>query len=274
MRKSVTTKAPRGLWEPGKIYLTGDYIFVNEYHRGVHVIDNADPTAPEIVAFIPIPGNVDVAVRGTTLYADSYVDLVAIDISNPLQASEVGRLKDVFPYYELYPWVDWDWSYDDVYAEVDEAKGIVTGWVETDRKLELTFGVEEIYAVDVAAEGGATGTGGWMARLTIADDYLYALHDGYLDLFDISTPDSPAKWSKVSLAWDIETIFPYEDKLFIGSMTGMYIFDNSTPSNPTQLSQFTHATSCDPVIATADRAYVTLRSGTMYGGVFSAGSRW
>ena len=243
----------------------GNYIFVNEYRSGVHVIDNTDPSAPEIVAFIEISGNVDMAVRGTTLYADSYVDLVAIDISDPFQATEVGRLTDVFPYYERFPSVDWEWSFNDVYADVDERKGIVTGWAETDRKVEFTWGGAVVY--ELVADGGATsGIGGSMARFTVVDDYLYALHDGFIDLFDISTPQSPAKWAKISLAWDIETVFPYENKLFIGSMTGMYIFDNSSPSNPTLLSEFTHATSCDPVVAAGDRAYVTLRSGTTCGG--------
>ena len=36
------------------------------------------------------------AVRGNILYADSYSDLVALDISNPLEVKEISRQKDVF----------------------------------------------------------------------------------------------------------------------------------------------------------------------------------
>jgi hypothetical protein len=87
-----------------------------------------------------------------------------------------------------------------------------------------------------------------------------------MQLFNIETADNPVVYSKVSIDWDIETIFPYKDKLFIGSMTGMFIFDNSDPGNPQKIIEFEHATSCDPVVATDDYAYVTLRAGTMCGG--------
>ena len=59
----------------------------------------------------------------------------------------------------------------------------------------------------------------------------------------------------------IETIFPYEESLFIGSQTGMFIYDVSTPSSPSYLSEFVHVRSCDPVVVEGDYAYVTMRSG-------------
>ena len=74
----------QALKNPGKIYIYGNYIFLNEPDAGIHIIDNSQPTAPKNLAFIPIPGNVDLAVTGNTLYADSYSDLVTFDISNPL----------------------------------------------------------------------------------------------------------------------------------------------------------------------------------------------
>jgi hypothetical protein len=63
-------------------------------------------------------------------------------------------------------------------------------------------------------------------------------------------------------SWEIETIFPFKDKLFIGSMNGMYIYDVTNAASPSQLGQFTHVRSCDPVIADDNHAFVTLRSGT------------
>lgn len=58
-------------------------MYINERFEGIHVIDNRDPSSPQNVAFLDIPGNIDLAVNGDALYADSYVDLVTIDISNP-----------------------------------------------------------------------------------------------------------------------------------------------------------------------------------------------
>jgi hypothetical protein len=64
------------------------------------------------------------------------------------------------------------------------------------------------------------------------------------------------------MGWGIETIYPFQNKLFIGSRTGMFIFDLSNPAAPTQQGNFAHANSCDPVIADGQYAYVTLRGGT------------
>jgi hypothetical protein len=68
------------------------------------------------------------------------------------------------------------------------------------------------------------------------------------------------------VAWDIETIFPYKNSLFIGSASGMHIFDVTSPDEPVKLSTYTHVRSCDPVVVDDQYAYVTLRSGTTCAG--------
>jgi hypothetical protein len=100
-----------------------------------------------------------------------------------------------------------------------------------------------------------------MARFTIYDNYLYTVSQSDLLLFNIKNLNQPTQLSKINLGWGIETIFPYKDKLFIGSNTGMYIFDNKNPEKPERLSIFQHARACDPVIVHNDIAYVTLRTG-------------
>jgi hypothetical protein len=83
-----------------------------------------------------------------------------------------------------------------------------------------------------------------------------------MNLVDITDTRNPVIWNKLSIGFGIETIFPYGNKLFIGSNNGMYIYDNSNPASPVQLSVYSHITSCDPVVVEGDYAYVTLRSGT------------
>ncbi|HEY1021789.1 MAG TPA: hypothetical protein VGE06_05725, partial [Flavisolibacter sp.] len=78
---NIKSNAPRPIHEKGKIFLYGHYIFLNELNKGVHVINNSNPAAPVREAFIDVPGNIDIAVKGNTLYADLYTDLLAIDIS-------------------------------------------------------------------------------------------------------------------------------------------------------------------------------------------------
>lgn len=278
-RKPIETSDPRKLKETGKIYIKDDYIFINEKNEGVHVIDNSVPNDPRNIAFISIPGNIDIAVRDNILYADSYTDLVALDIANPASVQEVKRIEDVFENRYEDPWsmAEFGWGHD--YESVDPDKGIVVGWEKTGTRKHTDtwepertgFGcTDEAMMYQDSAGGGSvndsTGKGGSMAKFTIVDDYLYVLGGYDMQLFRIDEPADPTTWVTISIAWDIETIFPYEDKLFIGSMSGMYIYDNSDPSNPTMITQFAHATSCDPVYVQGDYAYVTLRGGTACGG--------
>lgn len=109
---------------------------------------------------------------------------------------------------------------------------------------------------------GSTGIGGSLARFTVANNHLYAVNKQSLKIFDVTSTENPVFVTDVNLGLGIETIFPYNDKLFIGSQTGMQIYDNSNPSNPKHLSTYAHIQSCDPVVADSNYAYVTLRSGS------------
>src|SRR5687767_3331329 len=57
VRLNVKSNAPQKVEKPGKIYIRGNFIFLNEIDKGIHVIDNSDPSAPNRIAFIDIPGN-------------------------------------------------------------------------------------------------------------------------------------------------------------------------------------------------------------------------
>jgi len=110
--------------------------------------------------------------------------------------------------------------------------------------------------------GGAGGTGGSTARFAISGNTLYAVNVKSLKAFDISTPGNPQAMGETAIGNDIETIFPKDNFLFIGSQSGMFIYDISNPSGPVQVGVYTHVISCDPVVANDDYAYVTLRNAT------------
>jgi hypothetical protein len=113
-----------------------------------------------------------------------------------------------------------------------------------------------------SAASSPFGTGGSMARFTIVNDYLYAVSDYNLNVVSISNGANPTVSNKINIGWGIETLYPFNNRLFIGSTTGMFIYDISTPTAPAKLGSFSHARSCDPVIADNTNAFVTLRSGT------------
>mgnify|MGYP003625113283 FL=1 len=102
-KKAIDVIAPIPMDESGKIYVYGDYIFVNEKYEGVHVVDNTDPKAPQKIAFIKIPGNVDVSVKGNYLYADSITDLIVLDISDINNIKTVNRLENVLRDNVIFP---------------------------------------------------------------------------------------------------------------------------------------------------------------------------
>lgn len=109
---------------------------------------------------------------------------------------------------------------------------------------------------------GTSGQGGSMACFTIVGDYMYAVTDTTLKTIDISDPAHPKAmpFKDQKLGFEIETIFSYDNKLFIGSRTGMYIYDITRPGFPQYLSMTEHLRSCDPVVAAGGYAYVTLNS--------------
>lgn len=83
---------------PGKICLYRQWVLLVENYKGIHLIDNTDPTNPVRRDFIRIPGCRDVAVGNGILYVDNAVDLVGIYVDfNALTAKEVSRKVRVLP---------------------------------------------------------------------------------------------------------------------------------------------------------------------------------
>lgn len=263
IRQDISVETPRALEEPGKLYFYGQYVLVGERNKGIHIIDNADPHQPVNLGFIAIPCNVDMAVYNDVLYADNCIDLLAIDISDPLNAQLIGRTENQF--YPLW----------------EEGNGQLAVYYETEEITELrdceSGGGVDIFGglrqEDIAistnesafsngSSNGGSGIGGSMARFTIAKDHLYIVTDWQLQVLQLENLSQPTLTSEIELWGGIETIFPHGDELYIGSNSGMFIFDNSTPSAPVQLSSLLHATACDPVFVKDQYAYVTLRDGT------------
>jgi hypothetical protein len=115
---------------------------------------------------------------------------------------------------------------------------------------------------DGGGDRGSEGKGGSMARFAIKGDYMYTVSVDSLKVFDISDPAVPRYFPNRNqrVGFDIETIFPMDEYLFIGARSGMYIYDISRPQFPEQLSEVTHFRSCDPVVAQGQYAYVTLNT--------------
>jgi len=127
LRSAVEVQAARPLDRLGRLYIYGDYLFLNERNEGIHVIDNHDPTQPVNIAFIRIPGNQEINIREGYLYADSYIDLVTLDLSDPMNVREVNRHQDVFP-YDAFQNIPYNISFRS--AVLESERGVVVSYVE------------------------------------------------------------------------------------------------------------------------------------------------
>ncbi|MCH7409205.1 hypothetical protein MM239_07360 [Belliella sp. DSM 111904] len=247
------------LENPGKIYIYGDFLLINEPQKGIHILDNSNPSSPESLNFIKIPGNVDLAVNSNMLYADNYLDLLVFDISNPRAIKQVQRVEDVFQnmYTDASSGTFMTLKDTILTAESNFMRGWWGGNIFWNRGGMLSF------SNDAASSGGGEsyGQGGSMARFTLMNAHLYAVDDYSLRVFDVQNKELPKFLSTIDLGWGIETIFPFQNKLFIGSNTGMHIYDATEPSSPTMMSVYQHVTACDPVVVNENHAFVTLRSG-------------
>jgi len=88
------------------------------------------------------------------------------------------------------------------------------------------------------------------------------VHNNALKVFSIGTTPGMQKGVDIQVSRVIETIYPFQGRLFLGTTTGMLVYGLSDPSKPTFISEFNHVNSCDPVVVADTIAYVTLRSGT------------
>ena len=269
LRSGIKTLPAQDLENPGKIYIKDNYLFINEVKKGIHIIDNANPSSPKAIAFIQILGNIDIAVKDNILYADSYTDFIALDISNPLDVKEVSRTNEVFTNGQV-DGLWWSYNandqtiYDSRYKTYTTTQEIACeqqnyyGGVYYDA-LSYSSGFKTTLP---QTSGNSTGMGasGSTTRFAIVNDRLYAVTQNEMKLFDVKTPSKPTKDGSLNLGFGIETIFPYKDKLFLGTTTGVQIWDNKNPQKPTYLSRLDHARACDPVVIENDIAYVTLRS--------------
>ena len=124
LRSSVAVEAPRSMSAMGNLYLYANHLYINEKNKGLHIIDNADPANPKPEAFIKIPGNTNVNIRSGYLYADSFIDLVVLDIRDPDNIQEINRQIDVFP-YDVYQAIEDETIY---LKNLDRDRGVVIGY--------------------------------------------------------------------------------------------------------------------------------------------------
>jgi len=277
----VVTPDPQPISNYGKMCFYEGYIFIAESEKGIHIINNTNPSNPKNAGFIELLGNADLAIRNGKLYADALIDLVWFDISNPAKPELEGRLESVFAQYMPLPPVDNEYGIDyslcyDMYG----SKGVIVGWEVKTRTETNTYETNRwwwggryddkvMYTMNAAPStssgSGSVGVNGSMSRFALYKDYLYSVINNQMNIIDLSG-DEPVKAAEdIYISWNVETIFSYKNNMFMGTPTGMVIYSVSNPVQPEYVSSISHVFGCDPVVVENDMAYVTIHSGNMCG---------
>jgi hypothetical protein len=273
--RQVSIQSPKSITTNGKVFVKNNFIYLNEVNKGFHVIDNTNPSAPKNIAFVNVPGCIDIAAAGNYLLADNYVDLVTFDISNPVNIQLVNRKENALPYRR------YNYGFSD-----DSAKGIIVRFDKSE--LPQESGCEETRnwwirggafftviqstipnAVPVKNLGGANGQAGSLSRFALLNNYLYIANRFSLTAIDVSNPLQPIVKPATFGTGEIETIYPFKNVLLLGSPTGMSIFSVTNPAVPVYAGGISHWRGCDPVVAENNTAYVTVRGGGPCGGSVS-----
>src|SRR5688572_6989706 len=178
--------------------LAGDRLFIAGHHTGLHVYDVADPSQPVKLATIPLEFSGGAAVKDDALYASDWGQLVVMDMSD-------GEYKVVARIGVKY--------HDGGYVD-DESFSCACSTIDYDERPL------------------APGTSSSFATFAVVDNQLYRVDQSDLVVYDITTPTRPKEVSRINVGWDIETIHPTQNLLFIGGRQGMYIFDREDPARP------------------------------------------
>lgn len=265
LRVTLEAEEPRDLVKPGKFFFINNIMFINEKHQGVHIIDNTNPSSPNSIGFINIPGNIDIAANGQYLYADNAMDLVTFDISDPRNPVFIDRKFDVFPDQTSN---DPDrvlvgYQYENIVEERECGNAVPWGrGFSDDNAFILESGQSINNSGNIQTDQGVAGS---QSRFGIAHNTLYVVREHSMELFSLSNPASPQPGESIDFNfWGgvVETIFPHGEHLFLGTTNGMLIYNNSDPANPVYVSNLAHARACDPVYVKDNYAYVTLRDGS------------
>jgi len=131
----VLSKQP--LQSPFKIVANDRYYFVGDWLNGIHVYSKSGGS-PVYLCFISCKYIKDLEIVENKLFCNNFVDLVVLDVNNPLQTTVLHRQKYHFNRFNSYK-ENWNFLY-------TEGKGIITGTelhtltdTITDKKPTLDF---------------------------------------------------------------------------------------------------------------------------------------
>lgn len=98
LETSIVLQEAKPITETGKIYVKGQYLFINEPYEGFHIVNNTDPSNPVVEKFLVTLGATDLIFKGNSFYINQAVDLVALKFNASFDGViETQRVENIFP---------------------------------------------------------------------------------------------------------------------------------------------------------------------------------
>ncbi|MBK8558149.1 MAG: hypothetical protein IPL65_21510 [Lewinellaceae bacterium] len=111
-----------------------------------------------------------------------------------------------------------------------------------------------------AVSGGQSGS---ITRFAVYNNFMYLLNPNEVLTYDLADPDKPVLVNRLTTDYGLETIFIYDNAIYLGSTTALYILDISNPAAPEIQSETIREGSfqggCDPVVVKEQYAYSTVK---------------
>ncbi len=120
-------------------------------------------------------------------------------------------------------------------------------------------------AKDASSALEQTGKSGSVTRFAVLNNYMYVLNMNEVQTYDITNKDKPSLVHVLKTEYGLETITIYDNTVYLGSTTALYILDIITnPAAPAVLAKSDRAetfgfTGCDPVVVKDNYAYSTVK---------------
>lgn len=114
-----------------------------------------------------------------------------------------------------------------------------------------------------SAETSAPGKSGSITRFAVYQHYMYVLNQNEVQTFDITQKEQPVLVHRLPTDFGLETITIYDNTIFLGSTTALYIVNISNPAAPyiqaqsQRIGQFNGG--CDPVVVKNQYAFSTIK---------------
>lgn len=262
--KIVLTDA-KEIRDLSKVYKYKNYLFISEKNAGVHIYDNKNPRVPINKFFLRIPFNEGISIKNDTLYSDALGEITAIDISN-IENNKIEILDKINLHF------------------IDTNSNVKVGYKRSKLYFKSNFTISPPLGINTSNINNINSneyvspsnpynntieTYVWKSGDTYSlfalGEYLYSINKGLsnFNLFDIKNDKKieNRKYEDYKNTLEIkkiETIYQYQDKLFMLSNKGTYIYDNKNP--PNLISKLENIKSSDSLVLEGKKAYVTLKN--------------